>query len=282
MASSTFAAIASGGAIAGATDKVLVVRSGATDLLCTPVALDVAQTFAQPQTFTLGILTGTANPAAAAGTNIAGAAFTIAGGMGTGNAEPGVVGIKYGLKVASGTTAQAQSANVYPIPGVVFVATADLTLTASTATTGTLIGTGVGTTTVEAGLLRAGRAIRIRAFGLIATSAAGPTFQIDIKLGATVIATTGAKAPPSNVAGTAVFLDVLLTCRTTGATGTVQGDGSLILDSSLTAVNMESFNKAVTTVDLTAAQAIDVFGTWSANTAGNNIKITSLTIEYLN
>ena len=43
--------IASGGATAGATDKVVGVRSGTTDLLVTPVALDAAQTWTAAQTF---------------------------------------------------------------------------------------------------------------------------------------------------------------------------------------------------------------------------------------
>lgn len=51
MVTSKLSQIASGGATAGATDKAVIVRSGTTDLLVTPVALDTAQTFTAAQTF---------------------------------------------------------------------------------------------------------------------------------------------------------------------------------------------------------------------------------------
>ncbi len=52
MANVKLSAIASGGAVAGATDVVVAVRSGTTDLLVTPVTLDLAQTWTAAQTFT--------------------------------------------------------------------------------------------------------------------------------------------------------------------------------------------------------------------------------------
>jgi hypothetical protein len=56
MAVDKLSAIPSGGAVAGATDKVVTVRSGTTDLLTTPVALDTAQTWAGQQTFVSPVL----------------------------------------------------------------------------------------------------------------------------------------------------------------------------------------------------------------------------------
>lgn len=50
MATSKLSEIASGGATAGATDTVVAVRSGTTDVLVTPVALDTAQTWTAAQT----------------------------------------------------------------------------------------------------------------------------------------------------------------------------------------------------------------------------------------
>ena len=61
--STKLSGIASGGATAGATDKAVVVRSGATDQLVTPVALDTAQSWTAAQTFAAAgiILNGTTN-----------------------------------------------------------------------------------------------------------------------------------------------------------------------------------------------------------------------------
>jgi hypothetical protein len=51
MANTKLSQIASGGATAGATDVVVAVRSGTTDVLVTPVALDTAQAWTAKQTF---------------------------------------------------------------------------------------------------------------------------------------------------------------------------------------------------------------------------------------
>lgn len=52
MANTKLSQIVDGGAVAGATDKSVVVRSGADDRLVTPVALDAAQTWTAAQTYT--------------------------------------------------------------------------------------------------------------------------------------------------------------------------------------------------------------------------------------
>ncbi len=56
MANTKLSEIADGGSVAGATDKVVTVRSGTTDYLTTPVALDTAQLWTAVQTFNNGNL----------------------------------------------------------------------------------------------------------------------------------------------------------------------------------------------------------------------------------
>lgn len=56
MANTKLSQIASGGAVAGATDVVVAVRSGTTDVLVTPVALDTAQIWTAIQTLQNGML----------------------------------------------------------------------------------------------------------------------------------------------------------------------------------------------------------------------------------
>jgi hypothetical protein len=121
--------------------------------------------------------------------------------------------------------------------------------------------------------------VRIKGYGIITMSAGGPTLTVDIKLGSTVIAT--AVLANATVTNVGFYVDTTLICRSTGASGTVQGDGRLERNGPAGgAVYLAPMYKAVTTVDTTASQAIDVYGTWSANTAGNAITITNLTIEY--
>ena len=52
MANTKLSQIATGGAVAGATDLIIGVRSGTTDLQLIPVTLDLAQTWTAKQTFT--------------------------------------------------------------------------------------------------------------------------------------------------------------------------------------------------------------------------------------
>lgn len=228
----------------------------------------------------------TFNGTGGSGSNNAGANVQLAGGFGTGTAANGYAGLKYGLLTTTGSTAHTASTLTNYLGGFIYVTTADLTLTASTATTGTLIGAQTnarpqGTLTLDANLLDVASTIRICAKGRITTSIGGPTLKIDAKLGTTVIATTGAAAPLSGATNAQFCCEVVLVCRSTGATGTVQGDG-YVTQSNATTFTPQTYDmyQAVTTVDTTASQAIDLFGTWSANTAGNAITITNLTVEY--
>lgn len=230
----------------------------------------------------------TINGTGGSGTNIAGEDVVLAGGKGTGTGAAGVIGIKYPLVTTTGTTLQSLSTAVNIPSGVVYTATASVTLTASTSTTGTLVGaqTGVtpaGTLTMDANIWRPGRIVRVKAYGRLTTSAAGPTLTLDAKLGSTVIATTGAVTPLSAITNGAFSAEAVLVCQTVGAGGTIQGDGMAIQANPTTFVPQAyDMYKAVTTVDTTTAQAIDFYATWSAGTAGNAITIYALTVEFLN
>lgn len=227
------------------------------------------------------------NGTGGSGVTNAGANVILAGGKGTGLANAGYIGMQYPIgTVATTSTLQSLSALVAYPGGYIYRSTADVTLTASTATTGTLIGaqtgaTPQGTLTLDAYILKVGTVIRITQRGKITQSAAGPTLTLDIKLGTTVVATA---VIPSNAAGITnggVDVAVELICRSVGATGTVQGDGCVTVNTTAgTLLDMVTFYLAAVTVDTTASKAIDNFGTWSANTAGNAYTSTNTFIEY--
>ncbi len=218
------------------------------------------------------------------GSDIVGANLIWAGGKGTGLANCGFIGQTYPLKGTTGSTLQTMSTLTNWHGGFIYITTADVTLTASTATTGTLIGaqTGAlpqGTLTLDANILRISNMVRIKAHGIITQSGAGgPTLTVDVKMGSTVIATAVIAAAGAGITNVGLSIDAVLICRTTGSSGTVQGDGMMMKAAAATVSS--TMYKAVTTVDTTASQVLDVFGTWSANTAGNAVTITNITVEY--
>ncbi len=228
----------------------------------------------------------TINGTGGSGSDNAGANILLAGGKGTGLANSGYVGQTYPLKTTTGSTLQTMSTLTNWHGGFIYVTTADLTLTGSTATTGTLIGAQTnalpqGTLTLDANLLRIASTVRITATGRITQSASGPTLAIAAKLGATTVATGTIPANAGGIANGAVRVECTLVCRTLGASGTVQGDGTIWVNTTAGTLNdVVTMYQAATTIDTTASQAIDLFGTWSANTAGNAVSIYSVQVEY--
>jgi hypothetical protein len=164
------------------------------------------------------------------------------------------------------------------LQSVIFSQTASQTV-ANTVTTTTLFGSGVGTLTLPANFFRAGKTIRLTLMGYH-SSTGNPNITVAASLGGTSICTTGAVAS-GNGASNAWLVNVEITCRTTGATGTVIGSGvySELQGSGRLAGIVAT---ATTTIDTTASQAIDVTITWGTAAAGNTITATVATVEQLN
>lgn len=213
-------------------------------------------------------------------TNTAGAAVSLGPGAGTGTAAQPILGQQYPETKASGTVAQTYSAS-YAIPSTLFTATADATA-GNSASELSFLGTGVGTKTLDAGIMRIGRHVRITVRGFI-TNTGTPTLNIKVKFGSTSICTTGAQTMTA-ITGTKAFKVICeITTRTVGATGTVYAQGDFSYDSAVTGFQVEDMvNSATITVDMTASQAIDVTGTWGTSNAANTMTGTNAVIEILN
>lgn len=164
------------------------------------------------------------------------------------------------------------------ISSSIFTQTQSVTV-ANTVTETALTGTGVGTLTLPANFLIAGKTIRITARG-IHSATGSPTIQIKIKLGSTTILDTGANNSGTST-NTEFALDGIITCRTTGASGTLMGQGAYREDD----VNANLFgmvNTATTTIDTTVSQAISVTAQWGTASSDNTITLTNLMVEILN
>lgn len=165
----------------------------------------------------------------------------------------------------------------YSYPRVLFTQTNTVTV-ANTTTETALTGTGVGSLTLPANFFLAGKTLRLRMWGYH-SSTGNPTITARVKLGSTTICTMTGSSGNSSTDTFEVWADI--TCRTTGATGTVFGQGVYreVHGSGLIA---GSDNTATTTVDTTTSQAVSITVQWGAADSGNTISATNFTLEVLN
>lgn len=173
-------------------------------------------------------------------------------------------------------TRQAGASHV--VVGSLFTQTADVRVTATNAET-TLVGTGVGSVTLPANYLVAGRTLRIRASGFITGINGGAeNVTIAFKLGATTIV-TGVRAFTNSWNSGGFTAEATITCRTTGAGGTVaaQGWGTAGVVSNAAVIPFPTL--AVVAVDTTASHAASVTLQFGTNSASNDVTCTNLTIE---
>jgi hypothetical protein len=153
--------------------------------------------------------------------------------------------------------------------------------------------------TVPANYLQDGRTLRLRAIGKHSTTGT-PTLTFRLRWGGvtgTVIAVTGAITTGSAVANALFDIDLLMTVRSNGSTGTVMCNGSARVHSSAgtpavgsatnqpAEVGMTAGGQAVpaaVTLDLTVDTALAITATWSAASASNTLQGVNYVIEAMN
>lgn len=141
----------------------------------------------------------------------------------------------------------------------------------------TLLGSGRGTKTLDAGILDQGSVIRITGHGYLSTTGT-PTLVIAAKLGGDEVCGTGAQTLADTVSDVGFTFRIEITCRSTGATGAVVAGGTFEYDSG----NQHKLLKTTTTtVDTTGMLAVDVTVDWSAASASNTITCQIATIELI-
>lgn len=110
-----------------------------------------------------------------------------------------------------------------PIIGAMFVSTAAHAAITNAGPT-TMFGTGVGTLTIPANYLIAGRSLRVDITGTISTAATSPTLNLFLNLGGSSVVTTGAKALTTSITTGDFHLIAILTSRGLGASQRVDGN----------------------------------------------------------
>ena len=155
----------------------------------------------------------------------------------------------------------------------------------------TLIGTGLGYNGGGSGdlafpenFIAQGDVYRITAKGIFGTkAAAGGALTIKIKLGSTLIISTGAQTPIGGITNQMWKLDADITCYTDGDSGTVMGNGNFAFaDGTNVYMNVfEMVNTGTVALDTTASQTLDVRALWATADTANTISLQTLTVEKL-
>jgi hypothetical protein len=176
-------------------------------------------------------------------------------------------------------TMQLRMATANPsLAGVIYTKTASTTVQNTTAIT-TLLTT---TPVIPSNFLTVGKTIRVRASGYYSTTGT-PTLRLRVLLGSVVVAGTGTQTTPSSAAQRGWSLDVMITCRSTGAAGTMFAQGYALIATATNDGQMwDMENTATNTIDTTVNQSIDVDATWSVASTSNTITCTNASVEILN
>lgn len=185
---------------------------------------------------------------------------------------------------SSGSSATAGfRAPVYDdIPRAQFSAVGDKTSGGSTTETSMVSASGSGSSTISANFFKAGRGIRIRAWGYITTSGTPTTIRVRIKLGATTHLDTGAVSVPTGLSNEFWELEAVLICRAASASGTVMSESVFRYRDpgvSNSLIGITAVNTAVVTVNTTVSQQVDITCTWGDSNITNSMVCTVLTIE---
>jgi len=164
---------------------------------------------------------------------------------------------------------------------IMFAATAAGTV-GNTTTETTLAGSGVGTLTMAANFLTVGKTFKVRAWGVYSSKAApvgALTFRL--KYGTTTLVTL-APTITASLTNQMWEAEFDLTCRTTGATGTVFAQGEIQVFTSTTASGfIVSAPTATVTIDTTASSKLDITAQWATANASNTITSNIFTAEVL-
>lgn len=158
--------------------------------------------------------------------------------------------------------------------GALFTQTVDATVANTAAETG-LLSAGRGSKTMPAGLMEVGTVIRLSLAGHISTTGT-PDINYRVKLNGVELASTGNQTLAGiSAVGWRLFLNI--TCRTTGASGTVVASGFIRQGASLFGL----VKTTTTTIDTTIGQLVEVTADWSAADAANTITCQEAVIEHI-
>jgi hypothetical protein len=146
-----------------------------------------------------------------------------------------------------------------------------------------MLGTGVGTLTIPANTVTAGKHYRVTARGRYSTSGTNPAqMNWRVKLGSVTICSTGNTGLGTGKTDKEFELHADLTVRTTGSTGTMMGTGMWFTEDNSGSNAMDNGLGTTATVDWTVNQTFDFTVDFNDGSVGNNEDIYTLVFEEVN
>lgn len=199
----------------------------------------------------------------------------------------------YVLPSSSGTANQALvtdgSNNLSFSGNTMFISTQDFK-DLNSAVISTITATnGVGSLTLPANFFQTGQSVEFYAVGY-SSAATSATMNVRVSLGTTTISNTGAKTVNAGLsADTNVpfVVNGILTGRTTGITGTVQGQLTWRMDTNNSSgiadavVELSGASISATTIDTTSTQILNLSFQWGAASTSNGLVITNYIVKKL-
>jgi hypothetical protein len=146
------------------------------------------------------------------------------------------------------------------------------------------VGAGTGSMTLAANALTAGKSIRLRFSGEMEVGGASPTFTFKYKIGGLSFSSSHA-AITSTAGDVPVWGEWVITCLTTGGSGTFRSNGTVsrglggVGGAFAQAQVMYVEDGPSTSIDTTTTQLVDFSSQFSTGT--NNFTVHSVTLEYL-
>ena len=146
-----------------------------------------------------------------------------------------------------------------------------------------MFGSGVGTLTLPANFWTVGKTIRFEIHVDFADTG-NPTADIHVFYGATKLSDSSPIALSGLSATEGWETRVLITCRTVGATGTVETHIDWEYETTTGSSPIERLDVAgtITTIDTTASGALDATFTWGTAAAANTLTSKIAFVEVLN
>jgi hypothetical protein len=139
---------------------------------------------------------------------------------------------------------------------------------------------------LPANLLDVGQVLRLKAFGVLSTTAT-PTIILGFYYGAvagTALAASAAITTGSGVTNVPWELEYEGRVRSTGTAGTIMGRGTMQLGTSVSAITFNPIPAtalATVTIDTTTAKQITTGATWSAASASNTLTCHHFGVELI-
>lgn len=134
--------------------------------------------------------------------------------------------------------------------------------------------TGIGTKTLPANCLLAGKTMDVYAAGNFSTTLA-PTLTLKLKFGSTVIATTGAVTTASGVSNALFKCNIQVIDSLAGASGKIWAQGDCMIGT----IYAPMVSTASSTVNTTTTQAVDFTATWGSASLLDSLMLTNATIR---